>query len=139
MEYKFYCSALVHFLKYFFVPWNSLKYFMKMPLKHMIKVTDTKGYDLWSRKLCEGDHITCWICMRKELWSTCDAFHIFGLVTCSKWSLIHFQIVRKMNFDPLSIFDAMIGTKVDQNPFFRTIWKWIKFNLNTICEKIPKI
>ena len=33
-----------------------------------------------------------------------DYFHI----ECSKWTLIHFQIVRKMNFDPLLIFDAII-------------------------------
>ena len=33
----------------------------------------TLGYELWSSKVCEGDLITCRVCMRNELWSTCEA------------------------------------------------------------------
>ena len=29
-----------------------------------------------------------------------------------KWSLIHFKIVREMNFDPLLIFEAIIVSEI---------------------------
>ena len=47
------------------------------------------------------------------------------LITCLKWSLIHFQITAKMNFDPLLIFDAIIGTKVEQR-FFKVVYVWFQ-------------
>ena len=63
----------------------------------------------------------------------------YSQITCSKWTLIHFQIVRKMNFDPFSVFDAIIGTKVEQSLFFEQIESGSKFILNIWSENIPKI
>ena len=61
------------------------------------------------------------------------------LITCLKWSLIHFQIAAKMNFDPLLIFDAIIGTKVEQSSFWRQFESGPNFILNTWSENHPNI
>ena len=61
------------------------------------------------------------------------------LITCLKWSLIHFQIAVKMNFDPLLIFDAIIGTKVEQNSFWWQFESGPNFILNTWSENSPII
>ena len=56
------------------------------PMSRMLsKKPGIKGYELWSSKVCGGDHITCWICMRIELISGLFSHRVF-----------------KMNFDPLS-------------------------------------
>ena len=54
---------------------------------------NTRGYELWSSKVCEGDLITCRICIPNELWSTCEALYIFRLFS---------DHVLKINFAPLS-------------------------------------
>ena len=56
-----------------------------------------------------------------------------------KWSLVHFQIAAKMNFDPLLIFDAIIGTKVEQSSFWRQFESGPNFILNTWSENHPNI
>ena len=61
------------------------------------------------------------------------------LITCLKWILVHFQIAAKMNFDSLLIFDAIIGTKVEQNSFWRLFESGSNFILNTWSENSPII
>ena len=61
------------------------------------------------------------------------------LITCLKWILVHFQIAAKINFDPLLIFDAIIGTKVEQSSFWRQFESGSNFILNTWSENSPII
>ena len=85
-----------------------------------IKKIRYPGYEIWSNHVCEEDLITCWICMRNELWSGCKALHIFGLFSNHVFK-INFDSLShcsKMSFDLLLIVDAIIGTKVERSSFF---------------------
>ena len=53
--------------------------------------------------------------------------------------MVHFQIAAKMNFDPLLIFDAIIGTKVEQSSFWRQFESGPNFIFNTWSENSPII
>ena len=93
----------------------------------LIKYAHTRWYEFWSSKLCEGDLITCMICIPNEFWSTFEALHIIGLFS---------DHVLKMKFGPLSncrqnelcsTFVPMIASKIKSGSkfIFGTIWKWI--------------
>ena len=102
----------------------------------------TQWYEFWSSKLCEGDLITCRICIPNEFWSTCETLHLLlgcFLITWLKWSLVHFQIAAKMNFAPLSYQWLHRKSKVDQNSFFGQFKSGPNFILNTWSENQPNI
>ena len=101
--------------------------------------SDTRWYEFWSSKLCEGDLITCRICIPNEFWSTCEALHIIGLFS---------DHVFKMKFDPLSnsrqnefcsTFVPMIASKIKSGSKFilAAIWKWIKLHFKHVIRKQP--
>ena len=58
-----------------------------------------------------------------------------SLIACSKWSLIHFQIVRKINFDPFLMIDTMIGPKVERTVLQYIIFrKWINVHFASLLN-----
>ena len=99
----------------------------------------TRWYEFWSSKVCEGDLLTCWICIPNEFWSTCEASHIFGGFS---------DHVLKMKFGPLSncrqnelcsTFVPMIASKIKSGSKFilAAIWKWIKLYFKHVIRKQP--
>ena len=68
--------------------------------------------------------------------------HIFlgcSLIKFTKWSLIHFEIFRKMNFPPLSYqWLHREWIKSGSKLFFRSIWKWIKLPFENLIIEQPK-
>ena len=61
------------------------------------------------------------------------------LITCLKWSLVHFQIAAKMNFAPLSYQWLHRKSKVDQSSFWRQFESGPNFIFNTWSENSPII
>ena len=103
-------------------------------------VQSTRGYEFWSSKLCEGDLITCRICIPNEFWSTFEALHIIGLFS---------DHVLKMKFGPLSncrqnelwsTFDFRCNHWYESGAKFilAAIWKWTKLHFKHVIWESPE-
>ena len=100
----------------------------------------TRWYEFWSSKLCEGDLITCMICIPNEFWSTFEALHIIGLFS---------DHVLKMKFGPLSncrqnelwsTFDFRCNHWYESGAKFilAAIWKWTKLHFKHVIWESPE-
>ena len=112
---------------------------LTMSVRIGLQYCNTRWYEFWSSKLCEGDLITCRICIPNEFWSTCEALHIIGLFS---------DHVFKMKFGPLSncsknelwsTFDFRCNHWYESGAkfIFRAIWKWTKLHFKHVIREQP--
>ena len=91
----------------------------------------TKGYELWSSKVCEGDHMI-WSLSRVEY--ACKNFDPLRGITFGLFS----HHVFRMKFDPLSYQWLHRKSKVDQRSFFEQFESESNFIFRTRDQKISR-